>query len=69
MKLLTTLFITTCLTVMPAVAAEPSDTVTVFMIGDSTMANKPLKKENQERGWGRCFRYICKEKSKLTIMR
>ena len=52
MKLLTTLFITTCLTVMPAVAAEPSDTVTVFMIGDSTMANKPLKKENQERGWG-----------------
>ena len=22
------------------------------MIGDSTMANKPLDKENQERGWG-----------------
>lgn len=33
-------------------AAEPTDTVTVFMIGDSTMANKPLDKENQERGWG-----------------
>ncbi len=33
-------------------AAEPADTVTVFMIGDSTMANKPLDKENQERGWG-----------------
>lgn len=30
----------------------PSDTITVFMIGDSTMANKPLDKENQERGWG-----------------
>ena len=30
----------------------PSDSTTVFMIGDSTMANKPLDKENQERGWG-----------------
>ena len=35
-----------------AAAQEPTDTVTVFMIGDSTMANKPLDKENQERGWG-----------------
>jgi len=26
--------------------------ITIFMIGDSTMANKPLDKENQERGWG-----------------
>lgn len=25
---------------------------TVYMIGDSTMANKPLDKDNQERGWG-----------------
>lgn len=33
-------------------AAEPADTVNVFMIGDSTMANKPLDNENQERGWG-----------------
>ncbi len=30
----------------------PSSPVTIFMIGDSTMANKPLEKENQERGWG-----------------
>ncbi|MDE6080421.1 MAG: rhamnogalacturonan acetylesterase [Duncaniella sp.] len=37
---------------MLASAAEPADTLTVFMIGDSTMANKPLDKENQERGWG-----------------
>ncbi len=35
-----------------AYGSEPSDTVTIFMIGDSTMANKPLTKENQERGWG-----------------
>ena len=33
-------------------AQEPTDSVTVFMIGDSTMANKPLEDENQERGWG-----------------
>ncbi|MBI1176211.1 rhamnogalacturonan acetylesterase [bacterium] len=32
-----------------AVAAEP---VTLFMIGDSTMANKPVIPENPERGWG-----------------
>lgn len=25
---------------------------TIYMIGDSTMANKPLEKQNQERGWG-----------------
>lgn len=25
---------------------------TIFMIGDSTMANKPLDGDNQERGWG-----------------
>ncbi|MCM1521300.1 MAG: rhamnogalacturonan acetylesterase [Muribaculaceae bacterium] len=31
---------------------EQTDTVTIFMIGDSTMANKPLDKQNQERGWG-----------------
>ncbi len=31
----------------------------IYMIGDSTMANKPLEKGNQERGWGQmlplCF--------------
>ena len=39
-------------TFMSVAAAEPTDTVTIFMIGDSTMANKPLDNENQERGWG-----------------
>lgn len=29
--------------------------ITIFMIGDSTMANKPLDKENQERGWGQAL--------------
>lgn len=27
-------------------------TITIFMIGDSTMANKSLEGGNQERGWG-----------------
>lgn len=27
-------------------------TITIFTIGDSTMANKPLEGDNQERGWG-----------------
>ena len=51
MKLFSTLLLAAGLPFMMQ-AAEPTDTVTVFMIGDSTMANKPLAKENQERGWG-----------------
>ena len=30
----------------------PEEPVTIFMIGDSTMADKSLEGENQERGWG-----------------
>lgn len=51
MRILSTLLLGLTLTAT-AYASEPADTVTVFMIGDSTMANKPLDKENQERGWG-----------------
>lgn len=33
--------------------AVPEDKpITIFMIGDSTMADKNLAKQNQERGWG-----------------
>ncbi len=32
----------------------PEKKVTIFLIGDSTMANKPLD-ENPERGWGQLF--------------
>lgn len=53
MKILPTLFAAMALPFCAmAQTAEANDTVTVFMIGDSTMANKPLSKENQERGWG-----------------
>ena len=33
-------------------AFKREDAVTIFMIGDSTMANKSLKDGNLERGWG-----------------
>ncbi len=53
MKILPTLFAALALPLCAAAqSTEATDTVTVFMIGDSTMANKPLDKENQERGWG-----------------
>lgn len=32
--------------------AFSAQAVTVYTIGDSTMANKPTDKDNQERGWG-----------------
>ena len=51
MKFFLSLFVALALPSM-AIAQVPTDTVTVFMIGDSTMADKPLDKENQERGWG-----------------
>ena len=51
MKFISSLLLALALPVM-AFAQVPADTITVFMIGDSTLANKPLDKENQERGWG-----------------
>lgn len=35
-----------------ALAQEQTDTITIWMAGDSTMANKPIDEEKQERGWG-----------------
>lgn len=35
-----------------AFTIEKKEVVTIFMIGDSTMADKSLKNGNQERGWG-----------------
>lgn len=35
-----------------AFAQEATDTITIWMAGDSTMANKPTDDEKQERGWG-----------------
>lgn len=39
----------------------PGKKVTIFLVGDSTMANKPLE-ENPERGWGQFFpNYLTEE--------
>lgn len=48
-----------------AAAHEQNDTITVFMIGDSSMANKPLKDENQERGWGQMLPMMLQGKIKV----
>lgn len=51
MKKKITLLVT--LVVMLMFSAFTSEkTITIFMIGDSTMANKSLEGNNQERGWG-----------------
>ena len=41
-----------CVFVVLFSAFTSDKTITIFMIGDSTMANKPLEGDNQERGWG-----------------
>ncbi|MBQ0057354.1 MAG: glycoside hydrolase family 88 protein [Bacteroidales bacterium] len=37
--------------ILTLLAVNMCDAITVHTIGDSTMANKPLKDDNQERGW------------------
>lgn len=41
-----------CLMLPTAFAREATDTITIWMAGDSTMANKPIDSDKQERGWG-----------------
>lgn len=39
-----------------AVACQPKDeTITLFLAGDSTVADKPYKEGNPEKGWGQVF--------------
>lgn len=44
-----------------ALAVIASDSVTLHMIGDSTMANKPVIPANPERGWGQMFQMYFKD--------
>lgn len=37
---------------LPVCAQEATDTITIWMAGDSTMADKPIDSDKQERGWG-----------------
>lgn len=46
--------------ILPAcvIAQEPADTITIWMAGDSTMANKKIDDEKQERGWGQMLQML-----------
>ena len=46
------LLVLCALLLLSAFIAERKDPITIFMIGDSTMANKSLKNGNIERGLG-----------------
>ena len=50
MKQIKFLFVTIALLLF--VSAIPEKTTTIFIIGDSTAANKDISKGKQERGWG-----------------
>lgn len=39
----------------------PTDEITFFMLGDSTMADKPYAGSNPEKGWGQVFPPYFKE--------
>ena len=51
MKTIIACFVALVLPIL-AWAQVENDTITIFMIGDSTMANKPTDSDKQERGWG-----------------
>lgn len=48
------------------VAQERTDTVTIWMAGDSTMANKPTDDEKQERGWGQMLQMMLQGPVKVS---
>ncbi len=43
-------------------SAKKDKTITIFMIGDSTMANKDISGDKQERGWGMMLRNCFSDK-------
>ncbi len=46
-------------------AASPQKKITIFLCGDSTMADKPLTKDNRERGWGMYFNRFFNDKVRV----
>lgn len=59
MKKAVLLFVVLICIALPAVAQ--TNRITVHMIGDSTMANKPIIPANPERGWGQLFQMYFKD--------
>ena len=52
-----------------SVKAQNEDTneknITIFMVGNSTMADKPYKDGNPEKGWGQIFPLYFKDGVKI----
>lgn len=46
---------------LPLGAFLQHDDITIYMVGDSTMADKPYKNGNPEKGWGQVFPLYFKE--------
>lgn len=46
---------------LSAFMQKEKDPITIFTIGDSTMANKNTDKQNQERGWGQMLQLFFNE--------
>ena len=50
-------------------AFKADHVITIYMIGDSTMSNKPLEGNNQERGWDMSWEVSLPKMSVWRIMR
>lgn len=46
---------------LPFISFIQKEEITIFLIGDSTMANKPYANGNPEKGWGQVFPLYLKE--------
>src|SRR5690554_3425133 len=49
----------------PLLAFLQKEDITIYMIGDSTMASKPYGNGNPEKGWGQVFPLYFKEGIKI----
>lgn len=55
------LIIFTLLGLMAFTFQQEEDETTIFLVGDSTMANKPYRDGNPEHGWGQVFGLFLKD--------
>lgn len=59
------LFLLLTMILCPLFALMQKENITIYMIGDSTMADKPYDKGNPEKGWGQVFPLYFKEGIKI----
>lgn len=53
------------ITLFPLMSFLQQEPIIIYMVGDSTMANKPYSKGNPEKGWGQVFPLYFKEGIKI----